>query len=48
MGYNGRLSLKKGKSVNVRNLPYPVLHGQPLKGVKIYRPYNYSKIKILL
>ena len=31
MGYNGRLSLKiLEKSVKVKNLPYPLLRGQPL------------------
>ena len=32
MGYNGRLSLKiLEKSVKGKNLPYPLLRGQPLK-----------------
>ena len=35
IGYNGCISQKKrGRSVKIRNLPYPFLRGQPLKLVQ--------------
>ena len=49
MSYNGCLSLRKlGKSVKVRNLPYPFLRGQPFNTTQYIHSFYWILFPFIL